>query len=245
VRHRAEYARQSADCRQVALGQSCSSTGVCGRNGTVACSSCHDPARALLTEGASRLASKGRIGKQRAHYSEYLYNTRSSGTAVRRRWRTSGVSDRQIPSEMGQPNWRLPLPGSPVFASIERPSSGCFTDRPTLQPPAGYRIYERTEVSFDSPFDHFIAGEKNAIELQPSAVGRFSWPGRCTTCHSVHEASRMSRFSLIPFHDIGVVAVRADTVTWRARQSRSSHRETWALSIGPPFNQTVAVGAFS
>ena len=37
--------------------------------------------------------------------------------------------------------------------------------------------YERTLVSFDSPFDHFIAGDNGPSAIRPSAVGIVQYEG--------------------------------------------------------------------
>jgi cytochrome c peroxidase len=71
--------------------------------------------------------------------------------------------------------------------------------------------YERAVVSFDTPFDHFMAGDQNAI----SAQAKLGWSiyngkGRCMSCHGVNPTQPM--FSDNRFHNIGVSAHKSDFV---------------------------------
>ena len=46
--------------------------------------------------------------------------------------------------------------------------------------------YERTRLSFDSPFDHFIAGDRNAIDDEAKRGWEiFNTRGRCNKCHAL------------------------------------------------------------
>jgi cytochrome c peroxidase len=65
--------------------------------------------------------------------------------------------------------------------------------------------FERTQLSGDSPFDRFIAGDKNAI----SAAAQRGWElfngqARCISCHAFSPLSPI--FSDLKFHNIGVAA---------------------------------------
>ncbi len=71
--------------------------------------------------------------------------------------------------------------------------------------------YERALVTFDTPFDHFMAGDQNAI----SAQAKLGWSiyngkGRCMSCHGVNPTQPM--FSDNRFHNIGVSAHKSDFV---------------------------------
>jgi cytochrome c peroxidase len=71
--------------------------------------------------------------------------------------------------------------------------------------------YERTQVTFDTPFDRFTAGDSKAID----AAARRGWTvfngkGRCMTCHAVNPTSPMFTDNL--FHNIGVSAHKSDFV---------------------------------
>ena len=82
------------------------------------------------------------------------------------------------------------------------------------QPPSGVNIvraiasYERTLVSFDSPFDHFIAGDPNAI----NAAAKRGWTffntrGHCNRCHASVKQDA-TYFTDVDFHNIGIGILR-------------------------------------
>jgi cytochrome c peroxidase len=71
--------------------------------------------------------------------------------------------------------------------------------------------YERTQVTFDTPFDRFLAGDEAAL----NAAARRGWTifngeGRCMTCHAVNPSSPMFTDNL--FHNIGVAAHKPNFV---------------------------------
>jgi cytochrome c peroxidase len=81
--------------------------------------------------------------------------------------------------------------------------------------------YERTQISFDSPFDHFIAGDENAID---DAAKRgwelFNAKGRCNKCHALSEEKRdVTTFTDNDFHNIGIGIIRHNVVAL-ARQAQ-------------------------
>jgi cytochrome c peroxidase len=80
--------------------------------------------------------------------------------------------------------------------------------------------YERTQVSFDSPFDHFIAGEKNAIDDSAKRGWElFNTKGRCNKCHALSEEQRdVTTFTDNDFHNIGIGILRHNVVAL-ARQA--------------------------
>ena len=70
--------------------------------------------------------------------------------------------------------------------------------------------YERTLVSFDSPFDHFIAGDKNAIsEPAKRGWGLFNTKARCNLCHALTDKQPDTTvFTDNDFHNIGIGIIR-------------------------------------
>src|SRR5947208_26646 len=70
--------------------------------------------------------------------------------------------------------------------------------------------YERTQLSFDSPFDRFIAGDSTAID---DAAKRgwevFNTRARCNKCHALTEQTRdATYFTDNDFHNIGIGIIR-------------------------------------
>jgi cytochrome c peroxidase len=74
--------------------------------------------------------------------------------------------------------------------------------------------YEHTLVSFNSPFDRFIAGDRNAID----AAAQHGWElfntqARCNKCHALTETERdPTLFIDYDFHNIGIGIIRHDVV---------------------------------
>jgi cytochrome c peroxidase len=74
--------------------------------------------------------------------------------------------------------------------------------------------YERTLVSFDSPFDHFIAGDRNAIsDLAKRGWELFNTKARCNLCHALTDQQRdVTVFTDNYFHNIGIGILRHHVV---------------------------------
>jgi cytochrome c peroxidase len=70
--------------------------------------------------------------------------------------------------------------------------------------------YERTLVSFDSPFDHFIAGDSNAIsDAAKRGWDLFNTKARCQKCHALSDNVRdPTLFMDNDFHNIGIGILR-------------------------------------
>src|SRR5947208_13120651 len=70
--------------------------------------------------------------------------------------------------------------------------------------------YERTQLSFDSPFDHFIAGDKNAIDDSAKRGWElFNNQARCNKCHALTETTRdVTNLIDNDLHNIGVLILR-------------------------------------
>jgi cytochrome c peroxidase len=211
---------QTAD--KIALGQKLFFDGRLSVDGTVACSSCHDPARAFTDGRRVSIGIKVRVGQRNAPtILNAVYNTTQFWDGRARTLEDQAAFPIVNPSEMGQPS----LDAAVARIAGVREYRKDF-ERVFHAPPNGSSLlraiasYERAEVSFDSPFDHFIAGEKNAID--PAAQrgwALFNGRGRCTTCHAATRGQpEVTTFTDRSFHNIGVVTVRANTVAM-ARQA--------------------------
>jgi cytochrome c peroxidase len=90
--------------------------------------------------------------------------------------------------------------------------------------------YERTQASFDSPFDHFIAGDNNAIDDSAKrGWDLFNTKARCNKCHALSEEKRdVTTLTDNDFHNIGIGILRHNVVPL-ARQAEqlinSGHTE--------------------
>ena len=119
------------------------------------------------------------------------------------------------PVEMGQPNLDAAVT---KIAGIEeyrqafrRVFGGALHGTDLVRAIASY---ERTLVSFDSPFDHFIAGDKNAIDAAAKRGWElFNTQARCNKCHALTETTRdVTNFIDNDFHNIGIGIIRHNVV---------------------------------
>jgi cytochrome c peroxidase len=112
---------------------------------------------------------------------------------------------------MGQPNLEAAVTRIGAIAEYQQDFERVFS-----RPPDGSDLlraiasYERSLVSFNSPFDRFIAGDKNAID----DAGRRGWElfnsrARCNKCHALTETERDVTFFMDnDFHNIGIGIIR-------------------------------------
>ncbi|MFL6605535.1 MAG: cytochrome-c peroxidase [Steroidobacteraceae bacterium] len=207
---------------KIALGQKLFFDGRLSADGTVACSSCHDPARAFTDGRRVSVGIKGRITERNSPtILNALYNAAQFWDGRAQTLEQQAAFPIVNPSEMGQPDLDAAVAGIARVREYRKAFERVFD-----APPNGSDLlraiasYERSEFSFDSPFDHFIAGEKNAIDA-PAKRGwaLFNGRGRCTACHAATRGEPdVTTFTDHRFHNIGVVLVRADTVAM-ARQA--------------------------
>jgi cytochrome c peroxidase len=197
---------------KIALGEKLFFDGRLSANGTVACASCHDP-RLAFTDG--RPASVGihnRLGQRNSPtVLNALYNKFQFWDGRAPTLETQAVLPIVNPVEMGQltidsavarvaavPEYRDRF--RRVFG---RPANGADLVRALAS-------YERSQLSFDSPFDHFIAGDSNAIDASAKRGWKlFNTQGRCNKCHAFFDStSRPTTFTDDTFHNIGIGIVR-------------------------------------
>jgi cytochrome c peroxidase len=107
--------------------------------------------------------------------------------------------------------------------------------------------YERTQVSFDSPFDHFMAGDKTAIsDSARRGWDLFNTKARCNKCHALSEDKRDPAFFMDKdYHNIGVGIIRHNVaaLACKAEQETDSGKivDVDAAAIQ---NETSVVGRF-
>jgi len=92
--------------------------------------------------------------------------------------------------------------------------------------------YERTLASFDSLFDHFIAGEANAIsDSAKRGWDLFNTKARCNLCHALTEDHQdATLFMDNDFHNIGVGILRHHVVPLASEPSASWRKEIFLRS---------------
>jgi cytochrome c peroxidase len=150
---------------KIALGEELFFDGRLSVDGTVACATCHDPARAFTDGRPVSIGVKGRIGQRNSPtILNALYSAAQFWDGRANTLEEQAALPITNPSEMGQPSLDAAVARIAAFSKYEQASRRVF-GRPINGTDVVRAIasYERTQVSFDSPFDHYIAGDKTAI----------------------------------------------------------------------------------
>jgi cytochrome c peroxidase len=201
---------------KIELGEKLFFDGRLSADGTVACSTCHDPARAFTDGRPVSIGIKGRAGQRNAPtILNALYNKTQFWDG-----RVSTLEEQAAlpivnPVEMGQPSIDATVARIASIREYDRDFRSVF-GRPPNGPDLTRAIasYERTQLSFDSPFDHFIAGDQNAIdESAKRGWELFNTRARCNKCHALSDQTRDPTYFIDKdFHNIGIGIIHHNVV---------------------------------
>jgi cytochrome c peroxidase len=207
---------------KIALGEKLFFDGRLSADGTVACSSCHDPARAFTDGKSVSIGINGRAGQRNAPtILNALYNKSQFWDGRVKTLEEQAALPIVNPDEMDQPSLDAAVAKIAAIDEYKEDFQQVFG-----RPPNGADLvraiasYERTQMSFDSPFDHFIAGEKNAIDDSANRGWKlFNTKGKCNKCHALTENQRdVTTYTDNDFHNIGIGILRHNVVAL-ARQA--------------------------
>jgi cytochrome c peroxidase len=207
---------------KIALGQKLFFDPRLSADGTVACSTCHDPRLAFTDHKPASVGIHGRIGQRN---SPTILNALYNKTQF---WdgRAATLEDQAgqpivNPSEMGRPNLDAAVAGIAAIAEYRQAFNRVFGRAPNATDLVrAISSYERTLVSYDSPFDRFIAGDDTAIDASAKrGWALFNTQGRCNKCHALTDtAPDTTNFMDNDFHNIGIGIIRHNVVAL-ARQA--------------------------
>ena len=207
---------------KIALGQKLFFDGRLSADGTVACSTCHDPTRAFTDGKPTSIGIKGGVGQRNAPtVLNALYNKTQFWDGRVTTLEEQAALPIVNAVEMGQPTLDVAVARIAAIDEYRRAFRQVFG-----RPPNGTDLvraiasYERTLISFDSPFDHFIGGDGNAID---DAAKRgwelFNTRGRCNKCHALTEKERdVTNFTDNDFHNIGIIKHNVVALARQAEQ---------------------------
>jgi cytochrome c peroxidase len=218
-------------------------------DGTVSCSTCHDPALAFTDRKPTSVGIKGRVGQRNA---PTILNALYNKTQFWDGRVNTLVEQAALPIvnsvEMGHPNLDAAVAQIAAVGEYQQAFRVIFG-----RPPNGADLvraiasYERTQLSFDSPFDHFIAGDKNAIDDSAKRGWEiFNTSGRCNKCHALTETTRdVTNFIDNDFHNIGIGIIRHNVVAL-ARQAEQliNSGDTSAIDRAAIQTDMSALGRF-
>ncbi len=234
---------------KIELGQRLFFDGRLSADGTVACSTCHDPARAFTDGRTTSIGIKGRVGQRNAPtILNAMYNKTQFWDGRAKTLEEQARQPIVNSVEMGQPSLDAAVAQIAAVGEYQEGFKRVFGGPPnSADLVRAIASYERTQLSFDSPFDHFIAGEKNAID---DAAKRgwelFNTRGRCNKCHALTEDKRdVTHFTDNDFHNIGIGIIRHNVVAL-ARQAEQLVNSGDAAAIDRAAIQTdmSALGRF-
>jgi cytochrome c peroxidase len=208
---------------KVALGQQLFFDTRLSADGTISCSTCHDPARAFTDGKTVSTGIAGRAGQRNSPtVLNALYNKFQfwDGRAATLEEQAGMPIVNSV--EMGQPNIAAAvakIAAIPEYRQGFRKAFGAAPDARNLA--QAIAAYERTQVAFDSPFDHYIAGDSSAIDASARRGWElFNTKANCNKCHALSENTRdPTNFNDNDFHNIGIGIIRHDVVAL-AKQAR-------------------------
>jgi cytochrome c peroxidase len=197
---------------KITLGQKLFFDGRLSVDGTVACATCHDPAHAFTDGRPVSVGIHGRAGQRNAPtILNGLYKKTQFWDGRAKTLEDQAAFPIVNSFEMGQPTLDAAVDKIAGIEEYRRGFQKAF-GRPVKGTDLVRAIaaYERTLVSFDSPFDHFIAGDKNVID-EAAKQGRelFNTKARCNKCHALTETKQdLTNFTDFDFHNIGIGIIR-------------------------------------
>jgi len=207
---------------KIALGEKLFFDGRLSADGSVACSTCHDPARAFTDGRPTSIGIKGGVGQRNAPtILNALYNKTQFWDGRAKTLEEQAALPIVNPLEMGQPSMDAAVAGIAAIEEYQQAFHQVFGHTPNgADLVRAIASYERTQVSFDSPFDHFIAGDRNAIDDSAKRGWElFNTKGLCNKCHALTEEERdATTFTDNDFHNIGIGIIRHNVVAL-ARQA--------------------------
>lgn len=201
---------------KIALGMKLFFDGRLSADGTVACASCHDPARAFTDGQVASVGIGGRIGERNAPtIMNALYNATQFWDGRATTLEQQAALPIVNPVEMGQPTLEAAvtaIAGDPDYRRAFQAAFGTAPNAADLT--RAIASYERTQTAYGTPFDHFIAGEQGAVgEDAKRGWQLFNTRAQCNKCHALSsETPDPTNFVDDDFHNIGVLIIRHDVV---------------------------------
>lgn len=180
---------------------------------TVACANCHDPSKGFTDQLPTSMGVHAKFGKRNAPtVLNALFN-------IEQFWdgRAPTLEDQAgqpvlNPVEMGMPNEETVIDKIKSLSDYPPLFKDAFGEEPNYKNVEGaIAVYERTQISFDAPFDRFITGNQSALTAQQKrGWAIFNGQGRCMSCHGWNPTRPL--FTDDRFHNIGVSAHEAKFV---------------------------------
>ena len=214
--------QRSENNQKVELGRALFFDKRLSEDGTVSCAACHDPASAFASGDAVAMGVRDQKGSRNA---PTLLNSNLSKSYF---WDGRAAT---LEQQAKQPLLNANEMGMNDEAALVARVSAVDEYRNSFRrvfPREGITIdtianaiaaFERSLVSRNSPFDRFVAGDKNALsDLQKQGWELFKGKAKCLDCHTHSAAAPL--FTDAGFHNTGV---RAKELTFEALSQRADN----------------------
>jgi cytochrome c peroxidase len=198
---------------KVALGKELFFDQRLSQDDTVACASCHPPARGFSDQRAASEGIHHRFDRRNApSLLNSAFNTVQFWDGREPTLEEQVRDPLADPAEMGMESIGEVVDKLGALPEYRREFETVFGGPVTLRGiEMAIAAYERTLVSFDTPFDRFMAGDSRAIgERAKRGWALFKGNARCITCHRWSPAQPL--FTDGRFHNIGISAHQANFV---------------------------------
>ncbi|MGH9874449.1 MAG: cytochrome-c peroxidase [Pyrinomonadaceae bacterium] len=214
---------------KVALGRALFFDKRLSSDGTLSCAACHDPANAFTDHRAAAIGVSNRAGTRNAPtilnamFSERLFWDGRAGS-LEEQAKQPLINQ----FEMGMGNYDAVVERVAAIPEYRQRFQRVFkNERINIETiVTAIAAFERTQLSGNSPFDRFMAGDRSAITAaQKRGFELFKGKAKCVACHSFSSVSPF--FTDFKFHNTGIVAknMSFEQLSQRASQVANSKRE--------------------
>ena len=218
-------------------------------NGTVACATCHNPARAFTDGRPVAIGIHGCVGQRNAPtILNALYNKHQFWDGRATTLQQQAAMPITNPCEMGSASVGAAVSRIAGDKSYQTQFMQVFGRTVNQQDMvSAIAEYEQTLTSFDSPFDQFVAGSANAIDGSAKRGWElFNTKARCNLCHALADNHRdVTLFTDNDFHNIGVGILRHDVVPLARRAEREvAQGDLPAVDVAAITSDLAVLGRF-
>jgi len=197
---------------KVALGEALYFDKRLSVDGTVSCATCHDPANAFTDHGVVAVGVSNKSGTRNAPtILNAMFNRQLFWDGRVDSLEEQAKQPLTNPFEMGMLNTAAIVERIRAVSEYEDKFRRAFGDESiTIEMIVkAIAAFERTQLSANSPFDRFIAGDKSALtKAQKRGWTLFNNKAKCIECHAFSAVSPF--FTDFKFHNTGVVARNMD-----------------------------------
>lgn len=177
------------------------------KDNTEMCASCHNPDKGFTDQLPTAMGVHGKFGRRNTP------TVLNAAFNVLQFWdgREPTLEDQAKdpivnPIEMGMKNLDQVVKKIGSISEYQQKFQAAFGEPVTMRNiQRAIAAYERTHVTFNTPFDRFMAGDQTAISAQAKLGWTiFNGQGRCMSCHRWNATRPL--FTDDRFHNIGVSA---------------------------------------